>query len=178
MTGIEPGEKLRLQDLHCLAKDTPSYKDIPEKKMDDIIHCLEEKCLLEKKGIRSCPQAHVRDVWATANHVSTEVSYKFCTIYCKTTDVILQLISRNLGMRCATSSLALTVQMEPGHSNHPFMFYDDVSCDFIEVLFGMDINDFAMKFEAYSLFRIKGESRACHMITAWADRNTRGCKKQ
>jgi hypothetical protein len=60
-------------------------------------------------------------------------------------------------MRCATSSLALTVRTEPGHSNNPYIFYDDISRDFIEVLFGMDMNDFAVKFEAYALFRIKGK---------------------
>jgi hypothetical protein len=63
-----------LQELHQLAKETTSYKDIPEKDMDEMIHCLEEKRLIEKKGIQSRPQAHVGDVRATAGHVSTEVS--------------------------------------------------------------------------------------------------------
>jgi hypothetical protein len=62
-----------LQQLHDLAKSTSSYKDIPEAEMNQMIHCLEEKRLIQKKGIRSRPAAHVRDVQATVTHVATAV---------------------------------------------------------------------------------------------------------
>ncbi|KAF8575935.1 hypothetical protein K439DRAFT_1623212 [Ramaria rubella] len=100
---LEPGEKQHLMDLQQLAKDTSSYKDILESEMDQMIHCLEEKCL--------------------------------------------------------TASMAITVCTEPSQSNQPIAYHDDVSRDFIELLFGIDMDEFALKFEAYSLFRIQGVAK-------------------
>jgi hypothetical protein len=55
-----------------------------------------------------------------------------------------------------TSSLAITVCTEPSHGNLPISFNDDISKDFIELLFGMDFDEFAIKFESFALFRVKG----------------------
>jgi hypothetical protein len=65
---------MRLQQLHALAKETRSYKDIPQAEMDEMVYCLEEKCLLEKKGIHTRPIAHIHDVKATMKHLANEVS--------------------------------------------------------------------------------------------------------
>ncbi|KAF8585659.1 hypothetical protein K439DRAFT_1615791 [Ramaria rubella] len=134
--GLVPGQKKQLQDLQQLAKQTISHKDVPEAEMDKMLHCLEEKRLIKKKGIRSRPAAHSRDVKATTTHVADEL--------------------KNISLRCSTASLAVTVQTESSHSNQPITYHDDISQDFIELLFGMDFNEFALKFEAYALFRIKG----------------------
>ncbi|KAF8581495.1 hypothetical protein K439DRAFT_1619003 [Ramaria rubella] len=138
-TDLEPGKKKCLQDLQQLAKETSSYKDIPEAEMDAMIHCLEEKQWNERKGIKSCPMAHVRDVKTTAEHVAAEL--------------------KNLQMRCLTASMAITLCTKPSHSNQPIMYHDDVSRDFVELLFGMDMDEFTLKFEAYSLFRIQGVAK-------------------
>jgi hypothetical protein len=42
--------------------------------MDEMIHCLEEKTLIQNKGMQSRPVAHAQDVWATALHINTKVS--------------------------------------------------------------------------------------------------------
>ncbi|KAF8572956.1 hypothetical protein K439DRAFT_1565117 [Ramaria rubella] len=91
---------------------------------------------MERKGIRSRPTAHVRDVRMTAEHVATEL--------------------KNLQTRCLTTSMAITVCTEPSQSNQPIAYHDDVSRDLIELLLGIDMDEFALKFEAYSLFRIQG----------------------
>jgi hypothetical protein len=74
MAGVPPGKKMHLMQLHQMAKDVLSYRDIPPDEMDEMVQCLEEKWRLEKKGIWSRPAAHVRDVQATTTHVTTEVS--------------------------------------------------------------------------------------------------------
>jgi hypothetical protein len=48
------------------------------------------------------------------------------------------------------------VRTETAHSNTPWSCYDEISQEFIELVFGMDVQEFAMKFEAFSLFRLKG----------------------
>jgi hypothetical protein len=63
----------------------------------------------------------------------------------------------NLGARDATSSLEITVCTEPSHANKPMTYRDDISGEFIELLFGMHFDEFAVKFEAYALFHVKGE---------------------
>jgi hypothetical protein len=83
-----------LQELQQLAKETSSYKDIPEAEMDDTIHCLGEKQLMERKGIWLYPIAHVRDVKAMATHMAGEVHLVRevhgwqveLTVYCKLQD--------------------------------------------------------------------------------------------
>ncbi|KAF8579612.1 hypothetical protein K439DRAFT_1620391 [Ramaria rubella] len=136
---ISLGEKACLKDLHQLENKVSGYKDIPETEMDEMVHCLEEKRLLERKGMRSRPAAHVRDVKKTASNVAQELN--------------------NLGSRCATASMAITVCTDPSHSNSPVSYHDEISRDFIELLFGMDFDKFALKFEAYALFRIKGVAK-------------------
>ena len=42
------------------------------------------------------------------------------------------------------------------HSNQ-LINHHDISHDFIELLFSMDFDKFALKYEAYALFHIKGE---------------------
>ncbi|KAF8493120.1 hypothetical protein JB92DRAFT_3127509 [Gautieria morchelliformis] len=104
--------------------------------MDEMVHALEEKRLPEKKGICSRPAAHLNDVRVTTKGVGEEVL--------------------NLQKRCAMVSFSITVRTDPSHANLPLNYHDAVSQDFIELLFGMDIDDFALKMEAYALFRIKG----------------------
>ena len=53
--------------------------------------------------------------------------------------------------------MSITVQTEPMHSNQPVNHHDNIAHNFIEVLFGMDFDEFAIKYEAYALFHIKGE---------------------
>jgi hypothetical protein len=53
--------------------------------------------------------------------------------------------------------MAITVCRESSHGNQPINYPDDIARDFIELLFGMDFDEFAIKFEAYALFRIKGK---------------------
>ena len=43
------------------------------------------------------------------------------------------------------------------HSNQPINHHDDIAHDYIKLLFGMDFDEFALKYEAYALFHIKGE---------------------
>ncbi|KAF8592487.1 hypothetical protein K439DRAFT_1610282 [Ramaria rubella] len=137
--GLVPGQKKQRQDLQQLAKQTISHKDIPEAEMDEMLHCLEEKRLIKKKGIQLRPAVHSRDVKATTTHVADEL--------------------KNLSLRCSTASLAVTVQTESSHSNQPMTYHDDISRDFIELLFGMDFDEFTLKFEACTLFRIKGVAK-------------------
>jgi hypothetical protein len=76
LADLQPGEKLRLQDLQKLARDTSSHKDIPEAEMDIMVACLEEKRLLERKGVRSRPAAHAKDVLKTTRNIGQEVSLR------------------------------------------------------------------------------------------------------
>ncbi|KAF8572588.1 hypothetical protein K439DRAFT_1625677 [Ramaria rubella] len=54
--------------------------------------------------------------------------------------------------------MAITVCTDPSHSNAPVSYHDEISRDFIELLFGLDFDEFALKLEAYALFQIKGRS--------------------
>ncbi|KAF8583493.1 hypothetical protein K439DRAFT_1617412 [Ramaria rubella] len=122
--------------------------------MDKMLHCSEEKRLIECKGIRSHPAAHTQDVKATATHVADEVKSLINKGLHGKLITTFQL--KNLSSQCATASLAVTVRTEPSHSNQPMTYRDDILQDFIELLFGMDFDEFALKFEAYALFHIKG----------------------
>ncbi|KAF8575477.1 hypothetical protein K439DRAFT_1623567 [Ramaria rubella] len=133
---LPPGQKMRLQDLQKITLGTSSHHEMPDHEMSDMIASLEEKRLRERKGIRSCPMAHARDVGATTARIQAEL--------------------KDLGACCGTSSLAMTVCTEATQSNAPIVHHDEISRDFIELLFGMDFDEFAVKFEAYALFRVQG----------------------
>jgi hypothetical protein len=75
-TDLPPGEKAWLQDLQKATYNAASYKDVSESDIADMIQCLEEKRLRERKGLRSHPQAHLWDVQATSARIQAEVSMR------------------------------------------------------------------------------------------------------
>jgi hypothetical protein len=133
---LEPGKKLALQDLQRLATSSTSWKELPEAEMMAMVECLHEHRQQKLKGSKSHATGHLNDVRATNVRVADEL--------------------KRLSFRCSTSSLSITVRTEPGHPNDPHYFNDQLSESFIEAVVGMTFAEFCAKYEAFSLFSLKG----------------------
>jgi len=53
--------------------------------------------------------------------------------------------------------MAITVHTSSTQGNNPIYANDEVSCGFVEVVLGMDFEDFCLKYEAFSICHIKGK---------------------
>ncbi|KAF8581725.1 hypothetical protein K439DRAFT_1618779 [Ramaria rubella] len=92
--------------------------------------------------------AHTRDVGTTTALIRTEL--------------------KDLGTRCGTSSLAMTVRTEATQSNAPIIYHDEISRDFIKLLFGMDFNEPTRSFEFKNSNERKTMSK--HLVCAMVKR--------
>jgi hypothetical protein len=52
--------------------------------------------------------------------------------------------------------MAITVRTQADQSNGPIYTVDNTARDFIEVVLGMEFDDFCLKYEAYAVCSIKG----------------------
>lgn len=71
---LPPGEKLRIQQLQVLAKDTKEWREIPQKDMEEMIACTVEFRSQKLKGSRSATTGHLTDVNSTFKRIEEEVS--------------------------------------------------------------------------------------------------------
>jgi hypothetical protein len=52
--------------------------------------------------------------------------------------------------------MAITVRTQSDQSNSPIYAIDNTAHDFVEVVLGMEFDDFCLKYEAYAICNIKG----------------------
>ncbi|KAF8589445.1 hypothetical protein K439DRAFT_1612678 [Ramaria rubella] len=133
---LAPGEKQGIVALHDTAKEYGSWRDGPKNQMDQMIQSVEAQQDLVKKGICAKPLAQMATV--TQVHKQIEEDLKA------------------LGWSCKTSSLCVTVKTSGHHLCTPVYSTDSISKDFIEIVLGWDIDEFCLKYEGFTLFRIKG----------------------
>lgn len=64
----------------------------------------------------------------------------------------------NLDVRSQGASFFVTVRSLPEHKNPPSFYAHATAENFIETVLGMTVDDFAMKFDAFSILGLKGMS--------------------
>ncbi|KAF8524123.1 hypothetical protein BU17DRAFT_63481 [Hysterangium stoloniferum] len=128
------GEKLRLTELVKLANSTNEYENLPKDKIDAMMACLQEARQRDATGSRSQPKAIRQDVHQTSKHVHKELM--------------------TLGSRCRTSSMAITVQTS-GEGSSPLYYMDPAARQFVEIVLGMDVDTFCLKFESFAILGLQ-----------------------
>ncbi|KAF8519507.1 hypothetical protein BU17DRAFT_65911 [Hysterangium stoloniferum] len=128
------GEKLRLTELVKLANSTNEYESLPKDKIDAMMACLQEARQRDATGSRSQPKAIRQDVHQTSKHVHKELM--------------------TLGSHCRTSSMAITVQTS-GEGSSPLYYMDPAARQFVEIVLGMDVDTFCLKFESFAILGLQ-----------------------
>lgn len=147
------GQRVRLRELQQQALHHDDYHNVPPLQLAAMVRELESYRLMKQTSASTQRNGRTQDIRFTTGRVAQEVrAYALPVLY--TYAAPFQL--KNLRKRAQTSSLCITVNTRADQSGQPKLHVDANSRRFIEVGLGMDIVEFATKYEAFCVSGLCG----------------------
>lgn len=142
----------RLQNLQKVAKEAKKCSDLSPDCLKSMKLYLEQQREYKATGTRTQKLACAHDIKNTAKNIREEVSYSSLFRSLLTFQQLM-----NLDSRCQMSSFFVTARTSTEHTNTPDYYVHVIAKAFIETVLGMTVEDFCMKFDAFSLLGIRGK---------------------